>query len=184
MLDLGCGTGLLTEHLSRPRLSYRGLDVSPELVGIARGRYGARPGTSFEVADVSSSDLGAGTVDVVAALNLLHLPGIDAATLLRKAWGALKPGGRLVVSGPVSPDSFIQLEPLLFDQLRRDGVLAGNEDKLSALLAENRRLLSRPGYYCSAEGMEALLRHLGFSRTLAARTDLAHGFAYFVVAQK
>jgi hypothetical protein len=32
--------------------------------------------------------------------------------------------------------------------------------------------------------MEALLRHLGFTRTLAARTDLAHGFAYFVVAQK
>ena len=40
------------------------------------------------------------------------------------------------------------------------------------------------GYYCSVEGMEALLRHLGFSRTLAARPDLCGGKAYFVAAQK
>jgi SAM-dependent methyltransferase len=184
VLDLGCGTGLLTEVLPHERLSYRGLDASAELVRIARGRYGARSGVTFEAADVSDTELGAGTIDVATILNLLHLPGIDAAALLRKAWGALKPGGRLVVSGPLSPDSFIQMEPFLFDQLRRNGALAGNEDKLSALFAENRRLLGRPGYYCSAEGMEALLKHLGFSRTLAARTDLAHGFAYFVVAQK
>jgi hypothetical protein len=32
--------------------------------------------------------------------------------------------------------------------------------------------------------MEALLKHLGFSRTMAARHDFYQGLAYFVVARK
>lgn len=40
------------------------------------------------------------------------------------------------------------------------------------------------GYSCSAEGMEALLKHLGCARTLAARPDLCGGKAYLVAALK
>ena len=40
------------------------------------------------------------------------------------------------------------------------------------------------GYSCSAEGMEALLKLLGFSKTLAVRPDLCGGRAYLVAAQK
>jgi SAM-dependent methyltransferase len=40
------------------------------------------------------------------------------------------------------------------------------------------------GYYCSAEGMEALLKYVGFSEALVARPDLPRGGAYLVVARK
>jgi SAM-dependent methyltransferase len=184
VLDIGCGTGLLAEHLPHSRLSYRGIDLSPDFIRIARERHAPRSGVVFEVADANGEDFGAGAWDVAAILDLLHLPGIDAPALLRKALGALKPGGRLIVSGPRSPEILLRREALLIDELRKDGALAGNEEKVSALCAENRRALGQPGYYCSAEGMQALLDHLGTARPLAARNDLADGHAFFVVAQK
>lgn len=184
VLDLGCGTGLLTEHLPHTRLAYRGIDVSPDFIRIGRDRYEPRPGLSFEVADATRLEIGTGTYDVVTLLNLLHLPGIHAPALLRRALAALKPGGRLVFSGPRSPESLIRMDLLLIDPVPSDARLAGQEGKRPALSAVNPLALREPGYYCSAEGMDALLRHLGCPRTLAARNDLADGQASFVVAQK
>jgi len=184
VLDLGCGIGLLAEALPEGRSSYLGLDLSTEHVGLARERHAERPGFSFEVGDAATRDLGSSCADVITILQTLHLPGIDAVRLLRGAFAALKPGGRLVVAGPCSPQSLDQIGPLLLDQLRRDGALAGNEALAEALGRSLRPGPEDGGYYCSAEGMEALLKHLGFSRTMVARHDFYQGLAYFVVARK
>jgi len=149
ILDLGCGLGVLIEHLRGLRCSYRGIDLRPDVIRFCRSHHGSRAGTRFEVADALELDLSSSRYDVVAALNLLHLPNIDPVPVLRKAREALRGGGRLIVAGPSSPD-----------QPGRG-----------------------PGYYCSAEGMEALLRHLGFGPALMARPDLGSGRAYLVVVR-
>jgi SAM-dependent methyltransferase len=184
VLDLGCGIGLLAELFPQGRVAYCGVDLSTEQIRIARERHANRPGVSFEVGDVTTRDLGSARPDVITILHTLHLPGIDAVRLLRDAFAALKPGGRLVVAGPCSPQSLSQIEPLLLEQLRREGALAGNEALAEELCRSTRPLPGEGGYYCSAEGMEALLKHLGFSRTMSARHDFYQGLAYFVVARK
>jgi SAM-dependent methyltransferase len=184
VLDLGCGIGLLAEVLPEGRNFYRGLDLSAEHVAIARERHADRPGISFEVGNVATRDLGSACADVITILQTLHHPGIDAVRLLRGAYAALKPGGRLVVAGPCSPQSLAQIGPLLLEQLRREGALEGNEALAEALGRSTPPGPEAGGYYCSAEGMEALLKHLGFSRTMAARHDFYQGLAYFVVARK
>jgi 2-polyprenyl-3-methyl-5-hydroxy-6-metoxy-1,4-benzoquinol methylase len=184
VVDVGCAIGLLTEHLPHRRIRYLGLDVSPEFVRICRERHASRPELSFEVADVLTQGLGEARHDVVTVLNVVHLPGIEAVNLLRKAYGALKPGGRIIVTGPRSREAAARIEPLILEQLRRDGAYDGNEEQVEALCRANRRLLGDQGYYCNVEGMVALLRTLGFSRTLVARPDLYHGWAYLVAAEK
>ncbi len=145
ILDLGCGLVFMMEYLAGSRNSYRGVDLRPDLIKFCRSRFGSRPGIQFDVADAARLEIPSPQFDVVAVINLLHLPNIDPVSVLRKSREAMKSGGRLIVSGPSQG--------------------------------------SDAGYYCSAEGMDALLRHLGFPHALVARSDLSRGRAYLVVAQ-
>jgi SAM-dependent methyltransferase len=183
VLDLGCGIGLLTEHLPAATTRYVGLDLSTEFVGAASARYSSRPNLSFRVADLTRDDLGE-QVDVVTILNTLNLPGLKAVDLLRKAARALRPGGRIVVSGPTSSQSWNAIEDKILRQLDEDGKLKGNESRFQAMADASRRLLVKEGYYCSLEGMVALLKHLGFRRIVEASNDIYHGASYFVVAER
>lgn len=183
VLDLGCGIGLLTEHLSSPDIKYLGLDISRGFVEVAARRYADRAGVSFRVADIMAEETRE-QFDVVTLLNTLHLPGLGAPELLRKAHRTLRPGGRVIVSGPTSSGSFRSVEDEIVRQLEKDGKLKGNEGQLEALREADRKILTENGYYCSAEGMAALLRHSGFSKVTQAQNDLYHGASYFVVAVK
>jgi SAM-dependent methyltransferase len=181
VLDLGCGIGLLTEHLPSPSLKYLGLDLSREFVEVATRRYASRPGVAFRVADLTAGEIGE-QADVVTLLNTINVPGLGAVELLRKAGRALRPGGRIVVSGPTSANGWKAVEDQVVRQLESDGKMKGHEAEFKALVEANRRLLVDEGYYCNVEGMVALLKHLGFGKILEARNDLYHGAAYFVVA--
>lgn len=182
VLDLGCGNGLLTEHLRQPGVRYRGVDVSAELIAACRRRYGSRAGFTFAVADAARADLGAESCDVVTLLNTLHLPTVDPVALLRRAHAALRPRGRLVVAGPCAPDSFERVEARILARLKEDGRYDGHEEEIRALREANRRLLTPQGHYWSVEGMAALLQHLGYGRLHAASNDLYYGASYIVVA--
>ncbi len=184
LLDAGCGIGLLTEHLSQPGLKYTGLDVSAEFINVCTARYGKRPGFSFQVADLNSAELGTDSYDAVTLLNTVNLPGIQAVDAIRKALQALHAGGRLIVSGPVSRESFNRAEPSIITQLEQDGHKAGHEPEIPALREANARLLTAQGNYWSLEGMVALLKHLGFGRIVAVNNELYFGLAYMVVAEK
>lgn len=96
VLDLGCGTGLLSEHLADVvglRGDVLGLDPSPYHMAIAHQR--SRPNLRFQVG--SPFTLGrfpAGCFDAVLANGLLHT-WPDHDTTLRELLRVLKPGGRL-----------------------------------------------------------------------------------------
>ena len=48
ILDIGCGPGLLLDHLN-PDVTYLGVDISPTAIQAARARFGDRPNLHFHV---------------------------------------------------------------------------------------------------------------------------------------
>jgi SAM-dependent methyltransferase len=184
VLDIGCGPGLLAERLVEKCARYRGIDISREFVQSCRDRMGQAPSFSFETADMGVIDFGNSCYDVVAILNALNLPGVDAIKVLRKALGALKKGGRLIVSGPISAESFSRAEPMMRAQLERDGLLDRYGAAFQAVVEANRKLLTERANYWSPEGMVELLKRLGFDRVRSVNTQIYYGFSYMVVAEK
>lgn len=183
LTDLGCGIGLLTEHLA-PKVSYRGIDISPEYIGLCKERYAWNPALAFSVAGVAEAALKAGASDAVTILNTLNLPGANAVATLKCAHAALRPGGRLIVSGPTSPDSFARAEPFILAQLDRDGHGSPQDLRIRDLWEAKGRIPTDRGNTWSAEGMVALVRRLGFSSVAAVNKELYYGNAYLVVAVK
>ncbi len=95
VLDVGCGEGVLADHL-RPDgyRRYLGLDLSETAVAAARRR--AVAGTSFAVADAESWPL-LGRFDAVVLNECLYYMR-EPLELVRRASASLGPGGLLVVS--------------------------------------------------------------------------------------
>jgi SAM-dependent methyltransferase len=111
ILDIGCGTGAILDHL--PEVEYWGFDLSPAYIDTARKRYGAR-GAFFcgDVNRTALSDLP--RIDIVLALGVLHhLDDAGALGLLRLAGASLQAGGRLVTWDPCYVDGQSAFKRLL-----------------------------------------------------------------------
>lgn len=95
ILDLGCGTGLLTRELARPGRRVIGVDPSPAMLAYARRQPGAE---RIEWIAGDSSALGAPAADLtVMTGNVAQIFLDDAAwaDTLRNLHAALRPGGHL-----------------------------------------------------------------------------------------
>jgi ubiquinone/menaquinone biosynthesis C-methylase UbiE len=102
VLDLGCGTGSLSQLALDAGFSVHGVDLSPAMVAEANRRCAGRD-ARFAVGDAAAPEVEAGSVDVVLVRHLLWtLPEPDAALA---AWvRLLRPGGRLIlIEGRWSP---------------------------------------------------------------------------------
>ncbi len=90
-LDLGCGEGRLGAELALAGHRVVGVDSSPRMVELARGRHEAL------VADAADLPFADGAFDlVVAFMSLMDLDDLDGA--VAEAARVLEPGGRLVAS--------------------------------------------------------------------------------------
>ncbi|WP_440712498.1 class I SAM-dependent methyltransferase [Gordonia sp. FQ] len=99
VLELGGGAGTMADRLLRDHAEIEKLvlvDVDPAMVRSAGARL-ARHGDRAEVVltDGAALPVDPGSVDVVCAWLMLHHV-IEWKPLLEKAFGALRPGGRLV----------------------------------------------------------------------------------------
>jgi SAM-dependent methyltransferase len=93
IIDLGCGTGLLTRSLARPGRTVIGVDPSPTMLDYARRQPGSESVTWLEgdasaLAPDGSSDLAVCTGNAIMHIGPEALP----ATLISLA-AALRPGG-------------------------------------------------------------------------------------------
>ena len=94
--DVGCGTGRLEPYLAARGLTPRGIDLSPEMVRVARRDH---PGFGFEVADLRELPFGdASLAGAVCWYSLMYLapPGRPAG--FRELARVVKPGGYLVTA--------------------------------------------------------------------------------------
>ena len=104
VLDVGCGGGLLSEAMAREGARVLGLDLSPELVDIAKlhrlesTQGGAILDLDYRVQAVESlADAEPGTFDAITCMEMLeHVP--EPGSILEACARLLKPGGRLFVS--------------------------------------------------------------------------------------
>ena len=96
VLEIACGTGT-TALLHAPYVaSYRAVDISTEMIRIARQKDGADK-IKFEVADFEKMSVEPESMGMVQAHSILHLLGEPAKTI-RKAYRTLQPGGFFVSS--------------------------------------------------------------------------------------
>ncbi|XVV07459.1 class I SAM-dependent methyltransferase [Actinosynnema sp. CA-248983] len=98
VLDACCGRGLSTALLGQRGCSAVGVDVQPEQITEAQHRFGDRPNTRFEVADVTALPYEPGTFTHVHCLEAAFHFGPDGRhKFLTEAFRVLRPGGRLVL---------------------------------------------------------------------------------------
>lgn len=91
ILDLGCGTGVLTAAIADQGAEVFGIDRSPEMVEQAKSKF---PGLQFAVADATQLSFN-GEFDAVFSNAVLHwIP--EAEKVIEGVARALKPRGRFV----------------------------------------------------------------------------------------
>ncbi len=95
VLDLGCGTGSLSLLAAEQGHHVTGVDLSPAMVERARAKLAGRDAV-FLVGDAEQPPVGEQRFDVVLVRHVLWaLP--DPGRVLRRWWGLVRPGGRLVL---------------------------------------------------------------------------------------
>jgi ubiquinone/menaquinone biosynthesis C-methylase UbiE len=103
ILDLGCGTGVLTriiaDGLDTPAGGEAvGIDAAARMIAVARKKRAAS-NCRFETMAAESLTFGDGTFDaVVSSLFFHHVPLELKAMALSEAFRVLRPGGQLVIA--------------------------------------------------------------------------------------
>lgn len=95
ILDAGCGTGLAAPSLRPAASKLIGVDLSPRMLEIARGKGMYDELVEMELGAYLKSNID--TFDVIVAADVLNYFG-DLAPVLTAAANALRPGGRLAFS--------------------------------------------------------------------------------------
>ncbi|HZM35095.1 MAG TPA: methyltransferase domain-containing protein [Burkholderiales bacterium] len=159
VLDLGCGTGVLTRLLGRrPGVSsVIGVDPAPALLDRAREAAAGIPNTSFREGDSRSLPLDDATFHVVTCDSMLsHVPGPERA--LAEAFRVLRPGGCLAAFDGDYATATVALgdhDPL---QVCVDAMMANS--------VTDRRIMRRLTSIAAAAGFEIVsLRSFGFVET-------------------
>ncbi len=140
ILDLGAGTGLLSEHILRrwPQAHIHLLDGSNEMLAQARARFDGDPRLTFECAEFSTADLAGPWDAVVSAVAVHHLFDDEKKSLFARILKALKPDGLFInaeqVQGP-TPAIHALYEEIWADQARALGAseadLAGAAQRMA-----------------------------------------------------
>ena len=100
-LEVGCGTATFTRQLAKRADQVIAIDLSSEMIRVARERSALHPNIDFTVGNVLEMDLAASQFDcIVMIATLHHLPTED---VLKKLKHSLTPGGVLILHDLLRP---------------------------------------------------------------------------------
>ncbi|WP_287899375.1 class I SAM-dependent methyltransferase [Brevundimonas sp.] len=129
VLDLGCGSGEpIARYLVEQGCEIVGVDVSPDLIDLCRGRF---PDQAWITADMRGVDLGRTFDGVIAWHSLIHLPPEAQPAMLAVFARHLRPGGVLLfTSGSEQGETIGEWrgEPLYHGSLSLDAYRTGLDD--------------------------------------------------------
>ena len=142
-LEVGCGTGKLTESLVERGLRVDAVDPGPNMIAMARIRVGETAGVAFHVGRFEDVDLGGRSFDAFFSATAFHW--VDPSVGWAKAAAFLAPGGLLA---------------LLSHVIRRDEESTPGHDEFVSVLREHApdvAALSRrpPGFEALLAGADA-----------------------------
>jgi len=105
VVDLGCGSGVFTNVLQRRGYRCSGVDLSPNLIAIARAKYS---GIEFHTGDIERLPFADASFDGVLLSGVLHhLP--DRSRCAAEVFRILRPGGKFVAFDPNRMNPFMYL---------------------------------------------------------------------------
>jgi len=123
VLELGCGTGLMSRHLVKryPRGHFVLTDAAPAMIAECRRNLAATrgPRISYEVMDAGEAGGHAGLDLIVSSMTLHWLP--DPAASLVRLRALLAPGGVLLYA-TLGPDSFAEWRAILAAESLPSGI--------------------------------------------------------------
>lgn len=131
ILDIGAGTGLLSAFLLQryPDASLLLLDISEEMLKVAKKRFAGNKNVRYITGDYSTTDLG-GRYDLIcSALSIHHLTDEDKQGLYERIYGALNPGGIFVNADQAAGETpALERKYMLYwDEFIRNGPLREDE---------------------------------------------------------
>ncbi|MGH3350493.1 MAG: class I SAM-dependent methyltransferase [Nocardioides sp.] len=101
--DVGCGPGYVTRHLHDLGVEAFGIDLSPEMVAIARHDH---PDLGFEVGSMTDLPLADRSVGgVLAFWSVIHIPDPAVPGVFEEFRRVLRPGGPLLVGFHVGDET-------------------------------------------------------------------------------
>jgi SAM-dependent methyltransferase len=114
LLDIGCGSGYAAAMARALGASVTGIDITPELIEIARGRV---PDGDFRVGTMDSLPYADDSFDAAVAFNAFQFAA-DPGDAVREAARTVKPGGLVAATTFAEPERnestalHLALEPL------------------------------------------------------------------------
>lgn len=107
--DLGCGPGHVARYLQEQGVDVTGIDLSPEMVAVARR---LNPGLSFRVGDMRRLDLpDASLAGAVAFYSIVHFEPAELPAVLIETRRTLAPGGLALIAFHIG-DQVVHVEDL------------------------------------------------------------------------
>jgi SAM-dependent methyltransferase len=105
-LEIGCGTGAFARLLAKRCKRVVALDLSSEMIRVARSRSTQFDNLDFQVADAMQWNFPQSHFDFVCSIATLH--HLEQRELLLKIRESLKPNGVLVILDLVASDSLVE----------------------------------------------------------------------------
>jgi SAM-dependent methyltransferase len=101
--DVGCGPGYVTRHLNDLGVDAFGIDLSPEMIAIARRDH---PDLRFEVGTMTALDLADNSVGgVLAFWSVIHVPDDAVPGVFEQFRRVLRPRGPVLVGFHVGDET-------------------------------------------------------------------------------
>ncbi|MCK5510457.1 class I SAM-dependent methyltransferase [Candidatus Parcubacteria bacterium] len=107
VLEVGCGTGLFTKEIAETKNKIIAIDISHELLNIARKKI-QKNNLTFLLSNAYKTEFSENTFDFIIGSSVLHHLNVDLA--LKEFYRILKPGGKIMFTEPnmLNPQIAIQ----------------------------------------------------------------------------